>query len=230
MKYLFLFLLVTAITFGNTQDFPSDSLLLTTIYGKVDKSFEVSFKARIALNNQNLLFIITTAPSFNLHGHQFGFRGFYFIQEKPKLKLVKSIVSSDELPIGDINESEIIDIGKGKIALVSTFGSTGNNHFESDKSIYLLEYGKITHLLTIDTGYDNSAWKIPEDKNSECEAEAFESNFKIRKSKKEWFDIDVYRTEFAFSKGCTDRYVKTEQILSYSYSNGKYSANKSKIK
>jgi hypothetical protein len=244
MKNILITLLLLSYIDSFGQELPSDSYILKKIYGKTDKGgrtysckytgediysyqdsvvYRIVFKNKINLNNKNLILAILEAPYGTQHGHQFGYQDLYFLTtDGSTAELVDSIKSDGVGPLGDASIYEIVDIGKNKKALISTFQSTGNHHYENTKSIQLLELDKLTFLLSIDAEYDNSAWKIPESENDDCEAERYKETFEIFNNNSEWYDIKVHRTEYGFTKGCKDSFITLESDKQFKYLNGKY--------
>ncbi len=186
-------------------------------------TYSIVFKHMIDLNNQSVLFVIIEAPNSTQTGHQFGYRNFYFLDSIDGIfSCIDSIVSDSEIPIGDNSQFEITDIGTNKKALVSSFQSTGNNHFEHTKYFDLIEIGHLSSLFSVDIEYDNSTWKIPEKKRDKCAAERYENSYEIVKGDQEWFDIKVHNVEYTYSRGCLKRYVKSTSDKVFVYLNGEY--------
>jgi len=228
-----------------SQNLPSDSIVLKKIYGKFEndgKSFKhklneeelnfsnkdsicyrIVFKERTCINKRNLILTILEANNSFQHGHQFGYRDYYFIEQfENRIEIIDSIISYDEIPIGDKSNFEIADIGKQKKVLISNFQSTGNDHFEKKLNLYLLEIGKITFLLTIHSEYDNSTWNTPDLENEICEAQKYQENFEIEKNDTDWFNIRIHRTDYKFTNGCKESFIMSEFDKVYSYVNGQY--------
>lgn len=245
MRIVLLFCLLLHFYKSPGQTVPPDHVILKKIYGKVDKSnnsytrpgseeqdgegrynpitYKVAYSAIVHLRNSDILFIITKAETAMLHGHVMGYEDYYFFKQKGNdYSLIGSVKSDSDNFIGDENDYTIIEIGKGKKALISTFLSTGNHHLEVDKNFYLLDIGKLTPLLTLDLEYSNEGWKVPENATDDCEAEKFEDTFEIVKSNNEWYDIKVHHVEYGFTKGCEESYVAKETDLIYRYKNDKY--------
>jgi hypothetical protein len=175
------------------------------------------------LANQNLLLCIIEAPVFDQHGHRWGYRNLFFLkEEKNELHQVAAIRDEEDQLIGDQPEYDIVEIGKNNVALVSTFLSAGNRHLEKSKTLFLLDLGKLTPLITIDLEYDNSTWNTPQDENSSCEAYSYKCDFKVLKTDKNWYDIQVHRVGYEFSKGCKERLVKSESDRVLIFDKGKY--------
>ncbi len=233
------------------QEMPSDSYILKKIYGTTDNGgktysckykgdediysyqdsvvYRIVFKSKINLNNSNYILAILEAPYGTQHGHQFGYQDLYFFKTVgDNAILVDSIKSEGVGPIGEASTFEVVDIGKNKKALITTFQSTGNNHFENTKSIQLLELNKLTYLRSINTEYDNSGWKIPESENDDCEAERYLETFEIFDNNSEWYDLKVHRIEYGFTKGCKDSFISLESDKEYKYIDGKYIVNTKK--
>jgi|GEM_PF-2472618 hypothetical protein len=197
-------------------------------------TYKIVFKSPVVLQGQFFLLVVTEAPNSSLDEEQFGYRDILFFQQTTKghLQLIKSIIAADEMPIGDEylwnegndNNDEslfsIVDIGKNKKALISTFTTSGNQHIEDTKNIELLELGKLTFLCTIRYRYDNAAYVAQDD--SVCVAEKSSSDFDIIKSDKEWFDIKVHFTAYGYKKGCAETFIKKKSVTLYSYKNGDY--------
>jgi hypothetical protein len=244
MKNSLIILLLLSYIDSFGQEILPDSLILKKIYGKTDKGgktysckyigediyshqdsvvFRIVFKSKINLNNNNYTLAILEAPYGTQHGHQFGYQDLYFLKIiGGRLELVDSIKSKWVGPIGDVSVFELVDIGRNKKALISTFQSTGNHHFENIKIIQLLDLNKLTPLLTINSEYDNSAWKIPKSENDNCEAERYKETFEIFNNNSEWYDIKVHRVEYGFTKGCKDSFITLESDKQYKYFNGEY--------
>lgn len=246
MKYIYLLFILMINIDLKGQMLPSDSILLIEIFGKTDKGsmtfsrpfdkekgegintyedkivWKIVFKDTVNLQKEDFIITVIDAKDLTHHGHQFGYRNMYFFKQiNNKVKLVDSITNEDEIGLGDNSAFEIVDIGKEKKALIIQFGSSGNQHFEGSKSINLLELGKLTYLLSAES-YDNSAWKIPESENMDCDAIRYDENFEILKSNKDFYDIKIHRIDYGFTKGCKDSYIKLETDKIYSYFDGKF--------
>lgn len=246
MKYTHLLtFLLLCFLHASGQNIPSDSLILSKIYGSADplgktysreleedeKAFarfdkvvyRVVYKQELELEEQRIILVIIEAPNFGQHGHQLGYLEFYFLKEKEGgLEIVASILSDGEVPIGDDGGFKILDIGPDKKALISIFESTGNQHYEKTSGISLLSLGELRHLLTINSEYDNSLWKIPDSEDEPCEARSFEEQYEVMENESEWYDIRVHRTEYGFTEGCEERFLKSESEKVYSYIDGEY--------
>ena len=246
MKNTFLLLFLMTCLNSFAQELPADSIILKKVFGETDKGgitysrpfdkernegictyeecivWKIAFKQQVYLQNKNLLLVIIEADDLTQHGHQFGYRDIYFFkQTNNKLELIDSIITDQENPLGDNREFEIIDIGKNRIALVDRFASTGNQHAEDNKGIYLLEIGKLTFLLSVNC-YSNEAWKITDSEDDECEASAYDEKYEIIKNEKEWYDIIIHHTDYGFTKGCKEKYIKFQKDKVFSYTDGKY--------
>jgi len=227
------------------QDIPSDSIILRKIFGKTDKNgitysykydgeinifsyqdsvvYRVVFRSKITLDNRNLIITILEAPYGTQHGHQFGFQDIYLFESiKGQLETVNSFKTEDIYPIGDVSEFEIVEIGKNKNALISTFQSTGNHHFQNTKDFTLIELNGIKSLFSLTIGYDNSFCKPAESENDSCEAKRFEKTYEILKANSEWYNIKVHHKEFGFTKGCRESFIKEEYDEEYIFNDGKY--------
>jgi hypothetical protein len=248
MKNILIALILLSYIDSFGQEITSDTYILKKIYGTTDKEgktysckykgdeeiysyqdsvvYRIVFKTKINLNNNNLILAILEAPYGTQHGHQPGYQDLYFLKVAGgKAELVDSIKSDGIGPIGDTSIYDIVDIGKNKKALISTFQSTGNHHFENTKSIQLLELNQLTYLLSINAEYDNSAWKITESEDDDCHAERYLETFEILNNNSEWYNIRVHRIEFGFTKGCKDSFITLESDKEYKYMNGKYIEN-----
>ena len=246
MRKAFLLLVLIASLNSFAQELPTDSIILRKIFGKTDRRgqsysrpfdeekgegmytygdsivWKIVYKARINLQNKNLIFSIVEAEGNNQMGHQFGYRNMYFFKQKHnRIQLVDSIVSDEERPLGDDRTYKIADIGKNNKALIIQFSSTGNHHFESSETISLLEVGKVTHLLSTNN-YSNAAWKMPESENDDCDAETYHESYEIiRNETCEWYDVKVHRIDYRFTKGCKDSYEDSITDKVYVYEDGK---------
>ncbi|MCB0478662.1 MAG: hypothetical protein KDC84_10885 [Crocinitomicaceae bacterium] len=223
----------------------SDSLLLAKIFGSTDPDgqtftcidckdesmysyqdevvFKIVFKSEIVLDEEALLLVIAEAPYGTQHGHQFGYQHLYFFKRQDKdWSIVDSIVMEDLTPIGDQSEFSIVDIGKNKKALISTFQSTGNHHLETTLSIDLIERSKLTFLFSINAEYSNLAFMEPVSVGEDCPGESYEETYEIIPSDSEWYEIRVHRKEFAYSRGCRDAILKLDVEKRFFYFEEKY--------
>jgi len=225
-----------------SQEFPSDSIILKEVFGATDKggkTFSSKYKGdenvpsyqdrvvyRIVFKSNygnNLILAIVEAPYGTQEGHQFGYQDLYFIKlVGGKVELANSIKSGGLGPIGDESVFEIVDIGKDKKALVSTFQSTGNHHFERTKSMRLLESNKLKYLFSVHAEYSNACCKTTQTENESCEAISYEETYEIVKSNSDWFDIKVHHKDFRFTKGCKESYLSLESDKVYVYNGGNY--------
>jgi hypothetical protein len=243
LLFLFAFLLVTMQAFS--QPVPTDAWLLKRIYGKSDNNnktftrpfregegdhsykdsvtYSIVFKQETELGNQKVWVVIVEAPNSSQHGHRLGYMDLYFFKNTPLgFELIDSLVSESESPLGDISDYSIIEIGKGKKALISTFQSTGNQHLENTKTVCHLEIGALTYLFNIYTEYDNSAWKIPLAETDDCAAEKYTETFEVIQSEKSWSDVKVTHTNYQFTKGCKDEKISEAREFTLVYDGKKY--------
>lgn len=234
-----------------SQPVPTDAWLLKRIFGKVDRNnktytrsfregegdhsfrdsitYSVVFKQETDLKNQKIWVVVVEAPNSTQHGHYLGYMDLYFFKNTPHgFELVDSLVSESEGPLGDRSDYSIIDIGNDKKALVSTFQSTGNHHFENTKTVCHLEIGSLTYLFNIYAEYDNSAWKIPLNETDDCEAEKYTETFEVVKSEKSWYDVKVSHTDYQFTKGCKDEKISAQRVFTMVHDGKKYIEMKNK--
>ncbi len=246
MKKLLLQIVFLAFGQAWAQQVPPDSVVLKCIFGRLEKdkasasrmmlnasdelerfTFKIVYKKKVRLGGDEFLFVVTEAPGRYLHGHQLGYTANYFLRTGRERWLVTdSIISDGELPLGDDTEYDIVQIGKNKMALLSTFQSTGNEHFEKTLAINLLEKGRITRLFSIDSEYDNAMWKMDEKNATKCTASKFSNTFEVIQSDKEWYDIKSHRIKYGFKKDCSESFVETESDTYYVHQNGRYAAKK----
>lgn len=224
-----------------SQQLPSDSLIQLKLFEKTGFTktnysnyegdtvrqetavYEIVFKDTFTLETQRMLLTILEARTFSQHGHQLGTRDFYFFNyHENEIVLSDSVKSDGQVPIGDVSEFKIVEIGKNKKGLVITFQSTGNRHFQKTESIYLIKKGILQYLLSVQAEYDNSAWKTPESKDENCDADRYTQTYEVIKSNKEFYDIRVRRTNYKFTNDCEDSSIDSETDKVYVYSNGKY--------
>lgn len=185
-------------------------------------TYQVVFKEIIRLNHEKYLIVIIQAEYGSQHGHQFGNTGIYFFQSNENdLFVTDSIVVNME-PIGISGEFDICKIGLKNQALMWTFESSGNQHYEKNISFHLLEPGKLTHLFTVDSEYSNIANVSSGNKDEPCEGFESEETYAIRTSDAEWFDVIVERREFEFENGCLERFQSKKFIKKLSFKNGRY--------
>lgn len=226
-----------------SQDIPSDSIIFCKVFGKTDKCgitysckydgesvfgyddvvYRVGFVKKVKIDNKDLILTILEAPYGLQHGHQLGYQNIYFLKSLPNdFVILDSIKSEGLIPIGDERDYEIVNIGKNRQALIFTFQSSGNSHFEKTKIINLLELNKITELFTINLEYDNSEWNVPDSESDDCKAERYEESYYIIPNEKDWHDIKIHPIDYKFSKGCQDYFISSEKDMVYTFFNGKY--------
>jgi hypothetical protein len=249
MKNVFLLYFIFSFIDSFGQVLPSDSLILRSIYGKSDIYgleygnkfkengtrfsnkpnivFRIVFKEIVNLDNKEIILTIIEGKSSRLHGHQFGFRNYYFLTLSDNvIEIADSITSFEEIPLGDNSAFEITDIGKDKKVLITTYQSTGNSHFEKNQEFHLLQLGKLEFLLAINSEYDNSAWKTINQETDDCNAQKHQESFEIVRDDSEWYRINVHRLDFEFAKGCKDSYIKKESFKNYRFINGRFTEEK----
>lgn len=244
ISFLLIAYFITNIT--NAQTFPQDSLILKLIYKTVDKggltstvdypdpgykmneedslTFKVVYKNYIFINNIKKLYVATRADAFYSQGHQFGFDDYFYLDTiNNTWRVSKSFRDSEPQPIGDSEEINIVNIGKSKSAIISTFLSTGNHHYERDMSISLITTNGLKGIGHIDLDYSNEVWIDKEDisNKEECLIESYTSDFKIIESSKEWFDIIVTKSKTVYSKGCLNEQTYKE-VITYYFDGTKY--------
>lgn len=185
-------------------------------------TFSIAFQAIVHIENKPFLLVITEAPDSYQQGSSYGYKAFYFFKENEKgFSIVDSIVSDEQEPLGNVSNYQIVDIGKNKEALVSTFQNS-HGYFTQVESLYYITLGALTHLVSITDEYDNSDWNTPETEDDECNAEKSSGSFEIIRDNKDWYDIKVNETEYGFTKGCQESYVKKETESVYSYNGQEY--------
>jgi hypothetical protein len=227
------------------QEIPNDSILLKTIFGQVDNNgrtatvekpdefkddlwgdslkYKVVFKQYAFVDGQELLIVVCDATCFMLHGHIFGFRNKYFINRRPNdFIIIKKNEVDEPNPIGDTPDVQIVKIGKTKSALISSFSSTGNHHYERDITFKLITFDGFKDLINIQMDYSNEAWidsKIPE--QEKCMIRSYMSTFQIIESDKEWFDIKIEKIIDKYSNGCSEK-TETKESKIYSFIDNGY--------
>lgn len=245
LKGIILFIItLSAPLFSVSQELPTDSLILSKIFGEVDyggKSYtceykgneisyayedsvvySVTYKGKVKIDNEDLLFTLLEAPYGNQHGHQQGFSDvYYFKVDGREIELFDSI-KSGVIPLGYDRGCDMVNIGNGKTGVIFTFQSDGNGHIETTKGLCLLGLNELTYLLSIDIEYDNTISRGVNSETDSCEAERYHESFEIVESHKEWYDIKVHRANYRFTKGCKERYLHSENDKVYTYSDGKY--------
>ncbi len=185
--------------------------------------YAVVYKKEVKIGGKSYLLNIAEARNSNLHGHQLGFTDFCFLKKNgTKWETASLIVSKEEMPVGDIREYDVVEIGLNKQALVSTFQSTGNNHFERNITLSSLTLSAMPFLLQVDLEYSNEGFIAEGDTTVECEIRESSCEYEILKSAKEWFDVKVHKTVYTYNKGCFDRYVLSEEDILYIHDGKKY--------
>ncbi len=247
--YLLLFILVFIVSnIACSQKIPSDSFLLSTIFGCVDKTkntvtknytneatkihpddkliYSIILKDFCQVENEQLLIVICRAEGFNLHGHPFGLTNKYLLKQFDNTwKIIHSAVQHEEemSPIGDDNAISIVEIGQHTSALLFTFNSTGNHHLENNISIYQITVNSYVYIGNIDISYSNESWidleATPD--TAECMAYGYESTYEIIPSQKDWYDIKLTQQTRTYDKGCKNELLEENEII-YSYFNGSY--------
>ena len=248
MKMKFSLLIFSFIIFINHilgQTVPNDSLLLKTIYGYVDFNgetttiekpdefkggvwgdslkFRIVFKEYIVLEGQELLLVISEAECFKSTGHYFGYRNKYFIKKnKTIFEIVKKFEIDEPWPIGDEPGIQVVRIGKTKCALKSQFSSTGNQHYERVITFSLITLDGFKDLINIQMDYSNEAWVIDEIlENETCPNYSYMSSYQIINSDKSWFDINIEKVTYTYSKGCLAKEERKETKI-YRYIDDEY--------
>ncbi|UZR94262.1 hypothetical protein [Chondrinema litorale] len=232
MKYFFQFILILFFYESYSQDIQQDSLLLKKIFERNDvtttdltdpETYQLVFNEFVDIDNQSLFIAIIDIPVSQIFGHTIGYRNYYFFEQvNDDFIIIDAIVSDGDVPIGDNSEFEIIDIGKDKQAITSTFESTGNHHYEKKTTISSLQIGGVKPLIVINSAYDNSTWNMPDSETDVCKAESYEERFEIVKNKLDWYDIKVMRREYIFTEGCNEKVLKKETVKVYHFNNGVY--------
>ena len=115
-----------------------------------------------------------------------------------------------------------LNIGQKNKALLWTFESTGNQHYEKSITFHLLQPGELSFLFTIESEYSNVAWKTPEDPEAPCDAYSWIETYSIRSSDAEWFDVIVERIEYDYEKGCVGRVLAEKSLKMFIYKDGRY--------
>jgi hypothetical protein len=227
-------------------ELPTDSAILKTIFGKYDKGgktftrgkteeekehefyldkikYHVSYKINVTVNNRNLLLVIADAIIMYQHGHSWGYRNYYYLENSnDSLKLIKSIVDGEETLIGDLDDFEILEIGKNKKALRSTFSSSGNWHYELAYSFYHVSLDEISFLFGFEMEYSNEAWNLAKSEDAPCFAESRKSTYEIIKSNKEWYDVKVREETYSFSNGCKGKILESKKNTLYTFDGTEY--------
>lgn len=247
LKPFSVLLLISLLSLNSfSQDIPDDCYLLKKIFGKCDYlnneykrpfnkeeghlvsyrdsiTYTITYKQNVVLENQNYLLVIVEAPYFFPFGHTSGYRNFYYFKKnKNEWQLNNSIESDGTTSLGDLPEYELIDIGKNKQALLITFQSTGNGHYEKTKNLYLLTLKEMTFLLQIANDYNNGANILPASDNEDCEMTEYHCTYEVIKSDNEWFDIKTNQDNYGFSKGCKERFIKSKEEHLYHHSEKEY--------
>jgi len=188
-------------------------------------TYVISFKERVLVEDQQLLLVICDEPIFTQSGNTWWYRNFYYFNEDGRsLKIIKPQEDGEETLIGDVNEFLVVEIGKNKKALISTFLSRENSQTEKNIIFYYLSKDSITYLFSIDIEFSNETLKKDLAVEDDNIATSFESTYQIIKSDKEWFDVKVHKVNYGFTNGYKKRFVESEEDIMYSYNGLKYIA------
>lgn len=254
MKIAFLISSVICLSvFAHSQsnNLPSDSLILTTILGRVDEGgirstishpdeelvdyssdsilvFKVSYKESILIDQKEVVFVMIRAVDRMLQGHFFGFINTYYLEASDSTyRIIYKSETKEPEPIGDDTEPEIIQIGKSKFAIKSTFESSGNHHIERSINFHEITSNGLINLLRLEMDYSNEAW-IDEEQLSDstaCPIRITSSTYQTIRSDKIYYDIQTTTTTQNFNIGCNPTPETTESIT-YIYDNGRYIKSK----
>lgn len=183
----------------------------------------IAFKDTITLDKQVYVLAISSTKTGSLHGHVLGCVNYFFLKDvNNRWEVTSGIVSQKSSPIGDDPSYQIVNIGKNRKALLSVFQSTGNSHFEKKTFVQEITLEKLTPLLTIDSEYDNSAWKTSEEGGKDCEAVRITQEFEIIKSDQAWYDVMVKESRYGFQKDCETTFLIEATDIVYVYREGEY--------
>ena len=197
----------------------------TSFYTDDSVKYSVKFKRYIFVENQKILLVACQAVSAYQHGHQTGFTNFYYLKYKNKKWHVLKTNSFEIVePIGDAWQADIAHIGKNKSALITTFSSTGNRHYERSVSIFLITSEGLVSMGNIALDYSNEGWIDTEDvaTSDECPVESYESTYEIVSSKKDWYDIKVRKSTKTYAPGCVEDKITQVEESVFSFSNNHY--------
>ncbi|MEQ8530850.1 MAG: hypothetical protein RIB86_03315 [Imperialibacter sp.] len=238
-----LVVLLLSLQFNAAQAFtiPEDSLVRIAIKESLQKKgislsclapladepakieMNIAFKDTITLGKQVYVLVISVTKTGGLHGHVFGCVNYFFLKDvNNRWEVTAEIFYQESSPIGDDPSYQIVNIGKNRKALLSVFQSTGNSHFEKKTFVQEITLERLTPLLTVDSEYDNSAWRTSEEKGKECEAVRIIQEFEIVKSDQAWYDIMVKESRYGFQKDCETTFLIEATDIVYVYSEGEY--------
>lgn len=227
------------------QEMPSDSLLLKTIFGTCDRdgkgytrdyitedeksahhdnlTYSIIYKKFMNIQNQNVLLVILEAPIFYTNSKSGYIDYYYFKKRKNQWRITKSFIDYEFHSLSDDYDFELVDIGKNKKALKSQILGTGQQHLSINIELNYFLLDSVKLLLRFESVYDDVAWKgndVPE--NKDCEAVGFRCSYNINKNDNEWFDINVHKFNYTFSKGCKEEIINSEQKINYRYNGIEY--------
>lgn len=226
------------ITVSIGQNIPSDSVLYDMIHqvnlsektqdtDEVFESESIIYKDYITLDDEKLLLVINKITTGERNYHIYGvIDHYYFKYTDDTWTIVKTFSPNsieEPMPIGESKECIVTKIGKNKIGLITTFSSTGNQHYERGISIAVLTKDNIEGVGYIDLDYSNVAWSELYD---ECNSEETNGSYEIKESKNEWFKIIVTQTISQFDADCEELSKKTKVKQVYTYVDGKYEPTK----
>lgn len=182
--------------------------------------FRISFSRKVFIDSALIYLIKTRASDSYLHGHEMGAENWYFLDTA--LNVVYRQESENSYPIGNETAHKIIQIGKNKFGLLTTFASDGNHHIESSVSISELTLDGFKHLIRFDTYYSNEAFiNMTPDSLEPCMRDNMSLSYEFIKSNKLYFDINTTKLEDEWTQGCAEE-IKKKTNTTYIYNNGKY--------
>ena len=186
-------------------------------------TYPITYKSFVEIEQKNYVLVVSTVENGRIHGHTFGCRSLFILQKAAaSYKVVNHEIVNDPQPIMDQLSYEIVEIGRGKYALLSIFQSTGNHHYEKNMSLLYIKKHGFDYLLNLPLEYDNAAWNAPQSTEDSCNARKMTQAFEIIKTEKTWYDITVIHRKYSYTQNCEEAELLDETNRLYRFVNDEY--------
>ena len=218
IKIIFLFVFISQYLFA--KKIPSDSTILKTIFGRVDKSkktfsrsftenekqyyhskkkieFSITYKNYLRTDSNQFLIVIADANFTIQNNHSLGHRNVYkLIKQKGKWQIAaKIIMPENQVVLMNFDSVYFEKLGSSQHTLVIINQSDGNQHLETNYIFYELGFKSIKPILYLPKSYSNEAWSFI-DSSGNCYATIRDCKYELIKSKtNEWHNIKATTIE-----------------------------------
>jgi hypothetical protein len=168
--------------------------------------YTVDLKEKVQMDGKEYIFTVISAETGYLHYSTFS--TVYMHLFDPSGQVISHYTKGDPADLyANIESLEVVKIGHNKNALQIISSNAGNGHAYRSVSLSHITKDELKPTIGLSLNFSRGAWfdwdAVGE--SEECTCTDYEGDFEIIGSDKEWYDIELVRTNFSYSLGCKER-------------------------